>query len=314
MGNDSIESSFAHTSEAYVEKYGIRVSSDRQSPRIDCAARRVESLFVMQADLDNCEFVKVPGAGCMEWAVLALLVFVSGDGRISYGGNAPLRCSTGDVFLLPLEDSYKVTTEKGTQLYVVAIGEDSSVLRFPHLVSCIGDSVHPTDLFPVRMLTSYIGVLVDDLKGPANTLVRVVERHLAELVAMAFPNVSSTKVSMELGKASNVRLSSILEFMRAHIHDPDLNIGTVAHHLNISGHYVRKLFYDAQTSFTAYATDLRLKWAYQRLATTSRHAERVSDIAYQAGFNNLGWFNRAFKKKFGVTPSAVRMETSESSQ
>lgn len=313
MSDDSSERSFPHTSEAFVEKYGIRVNSPLPDPRVECAARRVESLLVMHADLESCEFVKIHGAGTLEWAVLTLLVFQSGSGSISYGGNAPLKCSAGDVFLLPMEDTYSVTTTPETQLFAVVMGGDSVVLRFPHMISCVGDSVHPEDPFPVRMLISYINILVDDQKRPAHALLRVAERHLGELVAHIFSSVTLSSSPLQLGKTSHIRLSSILEFMRAHIHDPELSIGVVARHHNISGHYVRKLFYDAQTSFTAYATDLRLKWAYQRLATTSRHAERVADIAYQAGFNNLGWFNRAFKKKFGVTPSTVRKETLESS-
>ncbi len=46
---------------------------------------------------------------------------------------------------------------------------------------------------------------------------------------------------------------------------------------------------------------IRLRRAKQLL---EQHAGNVSEVAYQAGFNNLSYFARCFKKEFGQTPSA----------
>jgi AraC-like DNA-binding protein len=32
----------------------------------------------------------------------------------------------------------------------------------------------------------------------------------------------------------------------------------------------------------------------------------VSDIAYLAGFNDVSYFHRAFRRRFGMTPSDLR--------
>jgi AraC-like DNA-binding protein len=36
-----------------------------------------------------------------------------------------------------------------------------------------------------------------------------------------------------------------------------------------------------------------------------RH-RKVADIAAEAGFNDLSYFNRAFRRHFGATPSDIR--------
>jgi AraC-like DNA-binding protein len=33
---------------------------------------------------------------------------------------------------------------------------------------------------------------------------------------------------------------------------------------------------------------------------------RISDIAFDCGFNDLSYFNRCFRRRFGLTPSAAR--------
>jgi AraC-like DNA-binding protein len=33
--------------------------------------------------------------------------------------------------------------------------------------------------------------------------------------------------------------------------------------------------------------------------------KKVSEIAYEVGFNDPSWFSRAFKEEFGISPSEV---------
>jgi len=50
-------------------------------------------------------------------------------------------------------------------------------------------------------------------------------------------------------------------------------------------------------------TDLKIMVAARRLLVTD---ERISDIAYQVGFQSLNYFSRMFKSVFGVSPSSYR--------
>jgi AraC-like DNA-binding protein len=38
----------------------------------------------------------------------------------------------------------------------------------------------------------------------------------------------------------------------------------------------------------------------------ARGEARVSDIAFDCGFNDLSYFNRCFRRRFGLTPTAAR--------
>ena len=56
-------------------------------------------------------------------------------------------------------------------------------------------------------------------------------------------------------------------------------------------------------TFVDNLTDIRVTVAAGRLVNTP---ESVSEICYKCGFNNLSNFNRAFKRRKGLTPSAYR--------
>jgi AraC-like DNA-binding protein len=57
--------------------------------------------------------------------------------------------------------------------------------------------------------------------------------------------------------------------------------------------------------------ELRLEKAFTVL-TEDGGTHKVSDAAYAAGFNDLSHFNRLFRRKFGLTPTAARGRTSAS--
>jgi AraC-like DNA-binding protein len=49
---------------------------------------------------------------------------------------------------------------------------------------------------------------------------------------------------------------------------------------------------------------LRLRKAADLLAHAGER--RISDIAFDCGFNDLSYFNRCFRRRFGLTPTAAR--------
>ena len=68
-------------------------------------------------------------------------------------------------------------------------------------------------------------------------------------------------------------------------------------------HFMRYFKETMGTSFIDYLKDYRLTMA-SRLLTSSDSA--ILDIASETGFENLSYFNRAFKQKYGMTPGEFR--------
>ena len=68
------------------------------------------------------------------------------------------------------------------------------------------------------------------------------------------------------------------------------------------------MFAAAGTTFSEFVVEQRLLLARRLLLHESARRRKISDIAFTVGFNDLSYFHRTFKKRFGVTPSVMQME------
>ena len=72
--------------------------------------------------------------------------------------------------------------------------------------------------------------------------------------------------------------------------------------------YVQKLFASEGATFSEYVLERRLAHV-RRLLTNPRLVHRaITSIAFDAGFADLSYFNRTFRRRFDATPTEVRAE------
>lgn len=99
---------------------------------------------------------------------------------------------------------------------------------------------------------------------------------------------------------------------RGHIRDhfgDELSLETVAHIVNMSANYFSEKFKQATgLRFVEYVTRARVEKARNLLQNPKL---RVSEIAFQVGFQSISQFNRAFKKVVGSSPSEYRAELAD---
>jgi AraC-like DNA-binding protein len=92
-------------------------------------------------------------------------------------------------------------------------------------------------------------------------------------------------------------------FIRAHLAEP-LSLGLVARAVNTSTFYFCKLFKRATgVNFTDFVSRLRIERAKELLLNPNR---RVSEVAFEVGFQSLTHFNRVFKRVAGESPTEYR--------
>jgi len=89
---------------------------------------------------------------------------------------------------------------------------------------------------------------------------------------------------------------------------PGLTVSELAAQMKIPEHQVRKLINErlGYRNFTAYLNDYRIADVKSKLADPANSQTQIAQIAYEAGFNSIGPFNRAFRQITQLTPSEYR--------
>lgn len=108
-----------------------------------------------------------------------------------------------------------------------------------------------------------------------------------------------------LRRSHNQQLQQrVLEWIRENYTNPDLNAAMAAQSCHVSQKYLSQ-FLKEQTgrSFLAYVEELRLHQAMDLLRETSLS---ITDVGTQCGFSTANTFYKAFRRKYGMSPSAVR--------
>jgi len=100
-------------------------------------------------------------------------------------------------------------------------------------------------------------------------------------------------------------ISRAKEYIREH-HTEDLSLGQVAKFVNTSTFYFCKMFKKVTgINFTNYVSRVRIEESKNLLLNPNL---RVSEIAFEVGFQSLTHFNRVFKKILGQSPTEYRAQ------
>jgi AraC-like DNA-binding protein len=162
------------------------------------------------------------------------------------------------------------------------------------------------DTGALNLLTSYAGALMDDPALARPQMRRLIVTQLSDLVAVTLGATRDAAAAAQGRGIRAARLRAIKSDIEAHLSDGGVSPAAVARRQSISDSYIRKLFEAEGTSFSEFVLGRRLVRVH-RMLTDRRWADRsIAMIAFEAGFGDLSYFNRTFKRFYGTPPSGVR--------
>ena len=104
--------------------------------------------------------------------------------------------------------------------------------------------------------------------------------------------------------ASNDGYMKLVEYICEHCYEADFHIKQVAEHFGISPAKIQRYFEkNMDINFQSYITMLRMDKASKMLTDTGLS---VTTVAFSVGFPSISAFNHAFKRRFGLSPTAYR--------
>ncbi len=96
------------------------------------------------------------------------------------------------------------------------------------------------------------------------------------------------------------------QLIEARLEDETLSPAAVAKGLGLSTRYLSRLFQAEGVSPARWIWSQRLERCRQALIAHGDASRTISDVAFSNGFKNLSHFNRAFRGRYGLSPSELR--------
>jgi AraC-like DNA-binding protein len=144
----------------------------------------------------------------------------------------------------------------------------------------------------------------DDLTNP--DIARSISTHVLDLAALAIGARGDHAEIARLRGAKVARLRAIRSDILQELDREDLSSELIAARHGISARYVRKLFEHDGSSFSSFVLAERLAKARRMLADPRYAHLNIAQIAHESGFGDISYFNRVFRRCYGLTPSDVR--------
>ncbi|EXG85365.1 DNA-binding domain-containing protein, AraC-type [Clostridium sp. ASBs410] len=258
------------------------------------------------------DFSKVP----LHWHDEMEFIYVKkGTGLVSVDF-IPYEVHGGDIIVVSPGKLHTIEKWKQESMEYENIIFDLNLLRSRHPDVCWESYLSPISRgqknLPVHMtkdipLYSGIASCLDKIDQVRETFPEgyelLIKGKLMELFFLFWSNEASSSSPPPRPKKELERTRQILKYVEQHYNRP-LSIDEVSNACGMSqSHFMRFFKNTMGMPFTAYLNDYRLTMASRLLLFSE---DSVLTIAGDTGFNNLSYFNRIFKEKFGITPREFR--------
>jgi AraC-like DNA-binding protein len=209
------------------------------------------------------------------------------------------------MWLSDLTVESAVTFNDGNQFMTIRIPRRELLSICPHAESRLATPLLGNPGIR-EIIARYFALSAETATSLDATGQQLTARHMIDLVALLLrTDRDETRLAAQRGY-SEARLQLIQAEVLERLHDSSLTIASIAEHFGLSPKQVQRLFERIGATFTEFVLEQRLLAARRLLSSAGSRNEKIAAIAYTVGFGDLSYFNRAFRGRFGMTPSDWR--------
>lgn len=192
-----------------------------------------------------------------------------------------------------------------TGWYAINISHERLLGLVPGADDLIGKPLDAA-LPAMRYLGRYAGFLMGSDHGSDPALNAHIESTLVDILALALGARGEPAEIATMRGLRAIRLHDILSAIKTGAKDPGFSSQSVAQELGLSRRYVNDLLAESGSGFAERVLGVRLHKARGMLLDSRHDRLKISEIAWACGFNEVPYFNRCFRRRYGMTPTDLR--------
>lgn len=168
----------------------------------------------------------------------------------------------------------------------------------------------------VRRLTAHrikgaskMGALAGSLVQQMSSLDEATQARVADRLALSAMDIVATTLELEVIGGEQLQneqhrlLPQVKSYIRAHLHQADLDLDSIARAQGIAPRTLNRVFAAEGTTPIRWLWQQRLAASYEALS--GNRVASVTDAAFSFGFSDLSHFSRTFKREFGCLPHTM---------
>lgn len=234
---------------------------------------------------------------------LYLGIALAGGGVIDALGDARA-VKAGDVNVMARNRRCLTVADQPSRILSIMIPNE----RILHRLSVNGDlAAHRSVHMPAaQLLGAYATLMLQEEGSLSAPEQETFSCHIVDLAVLVLGGGRDATVHARRNGARAARKLAIKADIKDHLDNPDLSLEWLARRNRLSASYIRSLFYDEGESFTDFVAGARLDLVAGTLRDPVHSRQTIASVAFQVGFNDISWFNKLFRRRFGKTPSEWR--------
>jgi AraC-like DNA-binding protein len=213
----------------------------------------------------------------------------------------------GEATLVSLSDPMVSTPRPPGGLLVLRVPMPRLAPRLSNAHDCFARRI-PYGTPALGLLTNYANMARQEQALADPDLQPLLVSHLYDLMAVS---IGATRDATEMAQGRGLRaarLNAIKQDIACYLYQPDLSVSALAARHRYTPRFVQRLFETEGTTFTEFVLAQRLARVHEMLIDPRRDGEKISSLAYDCGFGDVSYFNRAFRRSFGAAPSDIRAQ------
>jgi AraC-like DNA-binding protein len=293
---------------AFFDPLGVRYEADRMGEdpvEIGLTLQGLPGIQLLSGRLQGANYRRTRVGGDPTEDV-GLLVNPKGQHFLFQRGRE-LVLGDGDATLISLTDTLNFTNRPPGDLLVLRVPMPELAPRLVDAQDGILRRI-PRGSPALSLLTDYITIAWQEHTLANRDLQRLLVSHLYDLMAVT---IGATRDAAETARGHGLRaakLHTIKQDIARHLDRSDLSVAALALRHRCTPRLIQRLFETEGTTFTEYVLAQRLARARAMLSDPRHAGEKISTVAYDCGFADVSYFNRVFRRSFGLAPSDIRAQ------
>ncbi len=235
----------------------------------------------------------------------SLVTCCSGSMELDLLNGEGAQISAGMAILMSHQRPAEIIARENINVNTIILPREMvcQVVRDPHEMT---NGMPKGGIAALSLLCGYLGNLFQFEETLSKELQESTLGHLLDLIGYAYDPGGEWSMAAPNNGINAARRQKIVTMLSQNFREFDASAKNFAPQLGLSSRMVHRLLEESGKTFSEHLMNIRLEAAMCMLRDINYNNTKVLDIALSAGFADISYFNRAFRRRYGDTPNTFR--------